>query len=163
MKDVAGKLRLELAQYRAMAAFAQFASDLDKASQRQLARGQRLVEIMKQDQYVPMPVEKQVLSIFAGTNGYVDEIPTTEVRRYEREMLSFVEGSFGKIFETLRQKPDMTKELTEEVHAALKEFAGIFVADPKAAAESRSSAGSMSSAGGEAAPKKKKKKKAVEE
>jgi F-type H+-transporting ATPase subunit alpha len=135
MRGVAGKLRLELAQYRAMAAFAQFASDLDKASQRQLARGARLVEIMKQDQYVPMPVEKQVLAIFAGTNGYVDEVPTSEVRRYEREMLAYLEGSYPKILEGLKAKPELTKELTEEVHTALKAFAEVFVADPKKAAE----------------------------
>jgi F-type H+-transporting ATPase subunit alpha len=159
MRSVAGKLRLELAQYRAMAAFAQFASDLDKASQRQLARGQRLVEIMKQDQYVPMPLEKQVLSIFAATNGYIDEVPVSEVRRYEREMLAYLETSHGGIVGALRAKPEMTKEVTEQTHGALKTFAGIFVDDPKAAA---SSAGTVSSAGDEAAPKKKKKKKAAE-
>jgi F-type H+-transporting ATPase subunit alpha len=169
MRGVAGKLRLELAQYRAMAAFAQFASDLDKASQRQLARGARLVEIMKQDQYVPMPVEKQVLAIFAGTNGYVDEVPTSEVRRYEREMLAYVEGSRPKILESLRAKPELTKELTEEVHAALKDFAEIFVADPKkaaAAAEKKSEGGapyrSADEASSDGEPKKKKKKAAAE-
>jgi F-type H+-transporting ATPase subunit alpha len=149
MKKVAGPLRLELAQYRAMAAFAQFASDLDKASQRQLARGARLVEIMKQDQYSPMAMEKQVVSIFAATNGYVDDIATSEVRRYEREMLSFLDGSHGAIFEKLRGKPEISKEIEEQLHAALKEFAGVFVADPKAAA--------AGAPGGE--PKKKKKKK----
>ena len=126
MKKVAGPLRLELAQYRAMAAFAQFASDLDKASQRQLARGARLVEIMKQDQYSPLTVEKQVISIFAATNGYVDEIPTSEVRRYEREMLSFVEGSHGGIVDALKKKPEITKEVDADLHKALKEFATIF-------------------------------------
>jgi F-type H+/Na+-transporting ATPase subunit alpha len=171
MKGVAGKLRLELAQYRAMAAFAQFASDLDKASQRQLARGARLVEIMKQDQFVPMPVEKQILTIFAATNGYVDEIPTSEVRRYEREMLAFLDTSHAGAVATLKAKPDLTKELTEQLHAALKEFATIFVADPKtaaAAAEKRATGGAYreeSSAGGtsaEGAPKKKKKKKVAD-
>ncbi|AKF05464.1 F0F1 ATP synthase subunit alpha [Sandaracinus amylolyticus] len=126
MRKVAGPLRLELAQYRAMAAFAQFASDLDKASQRQLARGARLVEIMKQDQFAPLTVDKQVLSIFAATNGYVDEVPTGEVRRYEREMISFVEGSHGAILDTLKKKPEITKELEGDVHKALKEFATIF-------------------------------------
>ena len=135
MKQVAGKLRLELAQYRAMAAFAQFASDLDKASQRQLARGARLVETMKQDQYVPMPVAKQVIAIFAATNGYLDEIPTSEVRRYEREMLEFLEGSHAEIFETLKGKPELTKDVEASLHKALKDFATVFVADPKAAAE----------------------------
>ncbi len=155
MKGVAGKLRLELAQYRAMAAFAQFASDLDKTSQRQLARGTRLVEIMKQDQFVPMRVEKQVVGIFAATNGYVDEIPVSEVRRYESELLAYIEGSKGSILDTLRTKPDLTKELTVELHDALKEFASIFVADPKAAAEGTSS-GTTRAPGD--APKKKKKK-----
>ena len=157
MKSVAGKLRLELAQYRAMAAFAQFASDLDKASQRQLARGARLVEVMKQDQYVPMPVAKQVISIFAATNGYVDEIPTGEVRRYEREMLAYIEGSHGDVISTLTAKPELTKELQDRLHEILKTFAGIFIGDARAA----SSAGTVSSAGTTAAeaPKKKKKKK----
>jgi F-type H+-transporting ATPase subunit alpha len=147
MKKVAGKLRLELAQYRAMAAFAQFASDLDKASQRQLARGQRLVEIMKQDQYSPMPVEKQVVAIFAATNGYVDDIPVSEVRRYEREMVDFIEGSHGSILERLRAKLDLDSDLEEDLHKALKEFAKVFVADPTAGG----------AAAGEAKPKPKKK------
>ncbi len=158
MKSVAGKLRLELAQYRAMAAFAQFASDLDKASQRQLARGARLVEVMKQDQFVPMPVAKQVLTIFAATNGYVDEIPTAEVRRYEREMLAYVEGSHADLIQTLTAKPELTKDLEQRLHEILKTFAGIFIGDARAA----SSAGTVSSAGTTAsgeAPKKKKKKK----
>jgi len=156
MKGVAGKLRLELAQYRAMAAFAQFASDLDKASQRQLARGARLVEIMKQDQYVPMAVEKQVVSIYAATNGYIDELPTSEVRRYEREMLAFVEGSYPDIFESLRAVPALNDQLTARIIEALKAFAGIFMGDHQTA----SSAGSATSPGTAAAPKKKKKKKA---
>jgi F-type H+-transporting ATPase subunit alpha len=156
MKGVAGKLRLELAQYRAMAAFAQFASDLDKASQRQLARGARLVEIMKQDQYVPMPVEKQVVSIYAATNGYIDEIPISEVRRYEREMLAFVEGGYNDIFESLRATPALNDTLTARIIEALKAFAGIFMGDHQTA----SSAGSATSPGTAAAPKKKKKKKA---
>src|SRR5262249_45823224 len=119
MKKVAGPLRLELAQYRAMAAFAQFASDLDKASQRQLARGARLVEIMKQDQSSPLPVEKQVLSIYAATNGFVDEIPVAEVRRYEREMLSFIEGTHAEILELLRKKPELTDEVVGKLKKAL--------------------------------------------
>jgi F-type H+-transporting ATPase subunit alpha len=157
MKGVAGKLRLELAQYRAMAAFAQFASDLDKASQRQLARGARLVEVMKQDQFVPMPVERQVVSIFAATNGYIDEIPTSEVRRYEREMLAYLDGSHADILSALKAKPDLSKELQEKLHAALKEFGGIFVGDAKAASEGASA--TASSAGTTAAGGEKKKKK----
>ncbi|MCX7807560.1 MAG: F0F1 ATP synthase subunit alpha, partial [Deltaproteobacteria bacterium] len=126
MKAVAGKLRLELAQYRALAAFAQFASDLDKASQKQLARGARLVEIMKQDQYSPMPMEKQVVSIFAATNGYVDEIPVSEVRRYEREMLSFIEGNHKHILDKIRETKELSQEVQDELHKALKDFAKIF-------------------------------------
>jgi F-type H+-transporting ATPase subunit alpha len=160
-KEVAGRLRLELAQYRAMAAFAQFASDLDKASQRQLARGARLVEIMKQDQFVPMPVERQVLAIFAATQGYVDEVPTAEVRRYEREMLAFMDGSYPDVFESLRAKPELTPEVTARINEALKVFAAVFVGD-HAGAAAASSAGTMSSPGTAGAPKKKKKKKAAD-
>jgi F-type H+-transporting ATPase subunit alpha len=126
MRSVAGKLRLELAQYRAMAAFAQFASDLDKASQRQLARGARLVETMKQDQYVPMPFEKQVVAVFAATNGYVDDIPVGEVRRYEKDMLAFIEGSHKGILDKVRETRDLAKDLQEELHKALKDFGKIF-------------------------------------
>ncbi|MBX7193717.1 MAG: F0F1 ATP synthase subunit alpha [Sandaracinaceae bacterium] len=126
MKAVAGKLRLELAQYRAMAAFAQFASDLDKASQRQLARGARLVETMKQDQYVPMPFEKQVVAIFAATNGYVDDIAVADVRRYERDMLAFVEGSHKSILDKVRESRDLAKDTQEELHKVLKDFGKIF-------------------------------------
>ena len=128
MKDVAGKLRLELAQYRAMAAFAQFASDLDKASQRQLARGARLVEVMKQDQFVPMPFEKQVISIFAATNGYLDEIAVHDVRRYEAEMLSFIQGSHKAVFDKVRESKALPKDAQEDLHKVLKDFGKIFVA-----------------------------------
>jgi F-type H+-transporting ATPase subunit alpha len=126
MRAVAGKLRLELAQYRAMAAFAQFASDLDKASQRQLARGARLVEIMKQDQFVPLPFEKQVVAIFAATNGYVDDIATSDVRRYEADMLAFVEGSHKAILDKVRESRDLSKDTQEELHKVLKDFGKIF-------------------------------------
>jgi F-type H+-transporting ATPase subunit alpha len=131
MRSVAGKLRLELAQYRAMAAFAQFASDLDKASQRQLARGARLVETMKQDQYVPMPFEKQVVAVFAATNGYVDDIAVGDVRRYEKDMLAFVEGSHKGILDKIRESRDLAKDLQEELHKALKDFGKIFAGDSK--------------------------------
>ncbi|MFN9942127.1 MAG: F0F1 ATP synthase subunit alpha, partial [bacterium] len=90
MKQVAGTLKLELAQFRALEAFAAFASDLDKASQQQLARGRRLVELLKQGQYSPFNVVDQIISIFAATNGYIDSIPETDVRRYEKEMLEFM-------------------------------------------------------------------------
>ena len=92
MKQVAGTLRLELAQYRELAAFAQFGSDLDKATQQQLARGARMVELLKQGQYAPLPVEKQVVIMFAGTNGFVDDLPIDALGRYERELFAFVDA-----------------------------------------------------------------------
>src|SRR2546425_7174447 len=91
MRQVAGKLRLDLAQYRALAAFAQFGSDLDKATQAQLTRGERMVELLKQEQFVPMAVEQQVLSIWAGTNGYLDDVPVAAVRKFESEWLGFLD------------------------------------------------------------------------
>ncbi len=105
MRQVAGTLRLDLAQYRELAAFAQFGSEqLDKATQAQLARGQRLVEILKQDQYQPLPVEKQVLIIFAGANRFLDDIEVSECRRFERELYPFIETNYPGIFKTLREK-----------------------------------------------------------
>jgi F-type H+-transporting ATPase subunit alpha len=128
MKQVAGTLRLALAQYREMAAFAQFGSDLDAATQRQLNRGARLVEILKQGQYVPLPVEKQVVSIFAANNGYVDEYETTDVQRYEKEMISFMESNYSDVLSTLAEKKAIDDELEGKIKAALDEFKGQFVA-----------------------------------
>jgi F-type H+-transporting ATPase subunit alpha len=126
MKQVAGTLRLALAQYREMAAFAQFGSDLDASTQRQLNRGARLVEILKQGQYVPLPVEKQVLAIFAVNNGYVDEYPTTDVQRYESEMISFMESNYNDLINTLRDKKAIDDDLQAKIKAALDEFKGQF-------------------------------------
>ena len=128
MKQVAGTLRLALASYREMAAFAQFGSDLDAATQRQLNRGARLVEILKQGQYVPLPVEKQVVAIFAVNNGYVDEYPATDVQRYESEMISFMESSYADLLSTLAEKKAIDDELEGKIKAALDEFKGQFVA-----------------------------------
>ncbi len=128
MKQVAGTLRLALASYREMAAFAQFGSDLDAATQGQLNRGARLVEILKQGQYVPLPVEKQVIAIFAVNNGYVDEYPTTAVQRYEREMITFMESSYAGVLSTLAEKKAIDDELEGKIKAALDEFKGQFVA-----------------------------------
>ena len=128
MKQVAGTLRLALAQYREMAAFAQFGSDLDAATQRQLNRGARLVEILKQGQYVPLPIEKQVVSIFAANNGYVDEYDTSEIQRYEQEMISFMESSYADVLATLAEKKAIDDELEGKIKAALDEFKGQFVA-----------------------------------
>jgi F-type H+-transporting ATPase subunit alpha len=128
MKKVAGTLRLDLAQYRAMEAFAQFASDLDAASRQQLERGRRLVELLKQDQYVPVPVERQVLIVFAGTNGYTDKLPVESLKAYEAELYRFVEEKHPYIFEDLRKTRDISEELKGKVQKALEEFGKHFVA-----------------------------------
>ncbi len=122
MKNVAGTLRLELAQYREVEAFAQFASDLDKITQNQLARGSRLVEALKQDQYEPQAVEKQVLIIFAVTNGYVDDYPTSAVRKYERELSSFLESKHPEYLAEIKEKKVISDELREKLVAALDEL-----------------------------------------
>ncbi len=126
MKQVAGTLRLDLAQYREMAAFAQFGSDLDAATQRQLNRGARLVEILKQGQYQPLPIEKQVVAIYAVNNGYVDEYPATDVQRYEKEMISFMESSYSDVLDTIRDKKAIDDELQGKIKAALDEFKSQF-------------------------------------
>jgi F-type H+-transporting ATPase subunit alpha len=117
MKQVAGTLRLDLAQFRELQAFSQFGSDLDKATQAQLARGLRLTEILKQPQYQPMDVEKQVLVIWAATNGYIDDISLDQVRRFETDLLAFVENSDPEIFVNIREK----KTLTDDIKAAMKQ------------------------------------------
>src|SRR5476649_127886 len=104
MRQVAGRLRLDLAQYNELAAFAQFGSDLDKSSQAQLARGQRMVELLKQDQYVPMAVEKQVLVLFAGANGLIDDVPVEAVRKFEAELIAFAERRHPEVLNTIREK-----------------------------------------------------------
>ena len=105
MRQVAGSLRLDMAQYRDLAAFAQFGSDqLDKVTQAQLARGQRLTEVLKQDQYVPLPVEKQVLALYVATSGALDSIPVTEVRRFEKEFLQFAETNYASVLKEIARK-----------------------------------------------------------
>ena len=132
MKTVAGRLRLDLAQYREMAAFAMFASDLDKSTQALLARGQRMTEILKQDQYQPMPVEKQVAVIFAATNGFLDALPVSDGRRYEKELLAWLDGSQGALLHAMAEKKDITGELSEKLKAALTEFGAVFQPSGKA-------------------------------
>ena len=121
MRQVAGALRLDLAQYRSLAAFAQFGSDLDKASQAQLNRGKRLVEILKQPQYKPLPVEKQVVIIFAGTNGLLDDLAVEECRHFETELYKFLEDSRPAIFNTLREKKAIDDALKADLIAAINE------------------------------------------
>jgi F-type H+-transporting ATPase subunit alpha len=129
MKQVAGSLRLDLAQYREMAAFAQFGSDLDKATQAQLARGSRLVEILKQPQYRPLPVEKQILIIFAGTNGFLEMYPESALQRYEAELYEFAEKKSSEILREIREKRTIDAELEKKVKTLLEEFKGKFKAE----------------------------------
>jgi F-type H+-transporting ATPase subunit alpha len=128
MKQVAGTLRLSLAQYREMAAFAQFGSDLDKATQMQLARGERLVEILKQPQYRPIPNEKQVLIIFAANNGFLDDYPVASLRRYESELYTFFDTRKSDILGELRDKKAIDDDLKGNIVAALNEFKKEFTA-----------------------------------
>ena len=126
MKQVAGTLRLELAQYREMAAFAQFGSDLDQATQRQLNRGARLVELLKQGQYQPLSVEKQILIIYAGTNGFVDELPLAALKKYEQELHSYIESKHPDIFADILKKRELDGDLRTKMTKALEEFKGNF-------------------------------------
>jgi F-type H+-transporting ATPase subunit alpha len=128
MRQVAGRLRLDLAQYRDLAAFAQFASDLDKATQDQLNRGRRLMEILKQPQYQPLSVEQQVLIIYAGTNGYLDKVDVSDVLAYETELFRFVDARRAAVLTALREKKVMSDELKAEIDSALKEFGQQFTA-----------------------------------
>jgi F-type H+/Na+-transporting ATPase subunit alpha len=127
MKKIAGTLRLDLAQFREMAAFAQFASDLDASTRRQLERGQRLVELLKQGQYVPMPVERQILAIYAGTNGYLDNIPVEAVREYEQELLKFVDDTQPDLWKMFAEEKQLTDKLKATIESALKAFSARFV------------------------------------
>jgi len=126
MKKVAGRLRLDLAQYRELEAFAQFGSDLDKATQQQLNRGARLVEILKQPQYEPLPVEKQVLVIYAATNGYLDSVPVGAVRRFERELLNEFDVNRRAILDEIRDKGDLDDALQKKLNEALAAFVDVF-------------------------------------
>jgi F-type H+-transporting ATPase subunit alpha len=113
---------LDLAQYREKAAFAQFASDLDKVTRDQLERGARLVELLKQGQYEPLAVEKQVIIVYAGTKGFVDSIPTNKLGEYEKQLYAFIESKYPAIFETLRTKKALDKDSEETLKKALTEF-----------------------------------------
>src|SRR5688572_1330051 len=129
MKQVAGPLRLSLAQFRELEAFAQFGSDLDATTQRQLARGGRLVEILKQPQYQPVPVERQVAIIFAVTNGYLDDVPVNHIRQWEREFLEYLEASHGQALADIRTKKVLDDDITNRLKAAITAFKSMFKAD----------------------------------
>jgi len=126
MKKVAGSLRLDMAQFRELEAFAQFGSDLDKATQRQLERGRRLVEVLKQPQFQPMPAEKEVMILFAGAGGYLDEWPAESVSDFEKQMLEFMDSKYPDLLNTIKETNDISDELDEKLKKALDEFKGIF-------------------------------------
>lgn len=126
MKQVAGSLRVDLAQYRELEAFAKFGSDLDKATQRTLSKGARLVELLKQNQYSPVPVERQVVIIYLGTNGYLDTIPLHDVKKFEKEVLEYFEVKYNNIFESLKKERQLSDQLISEIQKAADEFLTIF-------------------------------------
>ena len=128
MRQVAGRLRLDLAQYRALAAFAQFGSDLDKATQAQLTRGERMVELLKQGQFQPMPVEQQVISIWAGTNGYLDDLPASAVRKFESEWLAFIAKNYAEVAHGVRTDKAISTGNDARLHEACKAFKATFKA-----------------------------------
>ncbi|HEY6727323.1 MAG TPA: F0F1 ATP synthase subunit alpha [Polyangiaceae bacterium] len=128
MRKISGTLRLDLAQFREMAAFSQFASDLDAATRAQLERGKRLTELLKQGQYVPLAVEKQVVIIYAGIKGYADELPVDSLKSYEQELFAYIDKKAPELFENLRKKPELTDDLVALLDKTLKQFTKQFVA-----------------------------------
>jgi F-type H+-transporting ATPase subunit alpha len=143
MKKVAGRLRLDLAQYRELEAFAQFGSDLDATTQRQLARGERTVEMLKQGQYQPMAVENQVCVIFAVTQGHVDDVEVRHLKRWERGFHEFLATQEGEVLTGIREEQQLTDEITEKLVAAIAEYNKVFAAemDAEAPAEDTATAG----------------------
>jgi F-type H+/Na+-transporting ATPase subunit alpha len=135
MRQVAGSMKLELAQYRELAAFAQFGSDLDKATQAQLNRGQRLVEVLKQKQFSPLPFSKQILIIFAGTNGFFDDLPVDQVRDFEAELYKYVDATNPGLLRTIMEKKVLDDALKAEMSKMIKQSKEAFVADRQAAAK----------------------------
>jgi len=127
MKQVAGTIKLELAQYREMAAFAQFASDLDPTTQRLLSRGARLTELLKQPQYQPLPVEEQVAAIYAGVRGYLDRVPVEAVTRFEQGLLALIRSQHGGVLKEIREKREITKEIDEKLKSIMDTYAKTFV------------------------------------
>jgi F-type H+-transporting ATPase subunit alpha len=127
MKQVAGTLRLDLAQFRELEAFAAFGSDLDAATLRQLTRGQRLVEILKQPQYQPLPMEKQVSILYAGTKGYLDKLPVDVLAKYEAGLYTFIEDRYPQIFSELKEKEEISEDLDKVMAEALKAYGEEFM------------------------------------
>jgi F-type H+-transporting ATPase subunit alpha len=135
MRQVAGTLKLELAQYRELAAFASFGSDLDKATQAQLNRGQRLVELLKQDQFSPLPFSKQILIIFAGTGGFLDDLPVNQVRDFEKELYKYVEATNSGLLRTIMEKKILDDGLKAQLTDAIKQAKQQFVSEREAVAK----------------------------
>ena len=133
MKQVAGRLRLDLAQFRALEAFAQLGTELDKASQAQLDRGQRVVEVLKQLQYQPMPVDKQVISIWFVTNGLIDDLPVSDVKRFEEQLHAWLDANRPEVAQHIREKGDLPKDVEEKLRTAVEEFKRDFVPSETAA------------------------------
>jgi F-type H+-transporting ATPase subunit alpha len=134
MRQVAGSLRLDLAQFRELAAFAQFGSDLDKSTLNQLNRGRRLVEVLKQPQYQPLAVEKQVVIIYAATNGFLDSIAVEQARDYETELYKFLDTRRAQLLSSLAEKKQIDDQIKTDLNQALKEFGDSFTAARKTAA-----------------------------
>ncbi|MCD3355027.1 F0F1 ATP synthase subunit alpha, partial [Clostridium botulinum D/C] len=128
MKQVSGTLRLELAQYRELAAFAQFGSDLDNSSKERLEKGKRLVEILNQDQYNPMPVEKQIIILYASVNNYLSDIKVSDIRTFEKEFLEYVDTHFRELGPKILDKKELTEDIKTELNTAIQEFKKIFLA-----------------------------------
>ena len=137
MRQVAGSLKLELAQYRELAAFAQFGSDLDKATQAQLARGQRLVEVLKQGQYEPLPFSKQILIIFAGTNKYLDDLAIEEVRPFEKGLYDYVDTANPGLLSAIMTKKTLDDQLKADMKKILDDFKERFKSERQAAVAAR--------------------------
>ena len=127
MKKVAGRLRLDLAQYRELAAFAQFGSDLDKATQAQLTRGERMVELLKQGQFEPLPVERQVAIIYAGTQGHLDDLPTSDIRSFEDGLYAYLDKKYADLMHDLRAKFELTDALEAKLKAGIVAFKESFL------------------------------------
>jgi F-type H+-transporting ATPase subunit alpha len=126
MKKVAGTLKLDLAQYRELEAFAKFGSDLDKSTLRTLNKGARLVELLKQGQYAPVRIERQVVSIYLGTNNFFDEIPILDVKRFEKEILEFIEVKYNSVFESIKKEKQLNDEVVAQIKKAASEFIHVF-------------------------------------
>jgi F-type H+-transporting ATPase subunit alpha len=131
MRRIAGRLRLDLAQYREMAAFAQFGSELDAATQAQLTRGERMVEILKQDQYKPLPIERQIMIIYAGVNGYLDDLAVEVCRRFEEELYPFIESRYADVPRDIKEKRQLDADLEAKLRKAIEEFKADFVSRMK--------------------------------